>query len=345
LAALALPAPAQAAPTLFFDVRAPAREPTPPVATRALERRPGDQAVAATASPAVNATRATVRRLAIRAPARQAANPRRVKRPPRHGHGHLSCSMKRPFGPPQSRAALATRAIPHRISAVASSPPRLVAMWLVGVTAFTTVLALQQRADARCEAQLVLFEIRSRVGELGQIAHSSQPGPAKRPLKLVEADLDAAERRIGAEVARLGRLDPDRGHAQIERHVDAFFAVIDRTLPFIAKGDDVNGSAIFAKSYEPGGPAFALTPALEARDARADGDRARLLAYVGSIVAMPVTLLAFSLMLQRAIQARRRAVQARERIENVDADVLARVGRRRRLPTWSTCASASLGRS
>jgi hypothetical protein len=220
-------------------------------------------------------------------------------------------------------------------------------MWLVGVTALTTVLALQQRADARREAQLVLFEIRSRVGELGQIAHSSQPGPAKRPLKLVEADLDAAERRIGAEVARLGRLDPDRGHAQIERHVDAFFAVIDRTLPFIAKGDDVNGSAIFAKSYEPGGPAFALTPALEARDAsaRADGDRARLLAYVGSIVAMPVTLLAFSLMLQRAIQARRRAVQARERIENVDADVLARVGEAEELPTWSTCASASLGRS
>ena len=45
LVALALPAQAHAAPRPFFDVRAQAREVTPPAATRALERRLGDQAV------------------------------------------------------------------------------------------------------------------------------------------------------------------------------------------------------------------------------------------------------------------------------------------------------------
>ena len=204
-------------------------------------------------------------------------------------------------------------------------------MWALGLSAVAAVFALERRVDDRVRAQLVTAQLRKEISDLSPLAFSSNEG---LPEKAVQARLDAAERHIGADAARLGELAGDqRDTARLIEPARAMFRILAQVNTLASAGRMNAASAVMGKATRRGAPESALARVFSQlnREYNVEAVSARRLAEAGTLFAVVAVLLAFSFALHRA------TTLARERDREALTDELTGLANRRQLFSEGDC--------
>ncbi|HUF02292.1 MAG TPA: EAL domain-containing protein [Gaiellaceae bacterium] len=186
----------------------------------------------------------------------------------------------------------------------------LVAMWLVGVAAIAAVLVLQDRLDARRQAQIVLADL-DRLVEHGPVIPFAV-FPVGGSADEARAYLHNDARQFEASAHRLAALDLDDDEygAQIDAMGTRYYADLEEILDLVVAGDLARAGQRAIGLGRDDGRQVALRRVLESRRADLAGDAsdALRLSEAGSAFAVFLTLVAFSIALYRATRSRRRAL-------------------------------------
>jgi diguanylate cyclase (GGDEF)-like protein len=176
----------------------------------------------------------------------------------------------------------------------------LLSMWILGLSAVGTVFVLEQKLDSRRRAQVMTAELRKEVSDLSPLAFSSNQGLTRAE---VQAELDKAERQIGRDAVRLGRLSGDATDATVlMAEAQRMFPLLARANILASAGHANEGGVLMGKAGSPGGPEYELGRIFAGFSTEFDQQAARMKLYaeVGSLLAIAAVLFAFSLALQRA---------------------------------------------
>lgn len=181
-------------------------------------------------------------------------------------------------------------------------------MWLVGLIALGAVVLLQQRVDTTRRGQLVLADVGAQIGVAPSIAFSTSLGSQASSAQ-VQRRLAAARARFDAAVGDLARLDSAEHAVELTRLGDAFFETLEQVRASVHNGKPARAAQIMGTAQRAGGTEFELRQAVE-RARRTEGieaGRGGLLAGLGSVLVIVLTLLACSYAFLGAVRARRRA--------------------------------------
>jgi len=198
-------------------------------------------------------------------------------------------------------------------------------MWMLGLSALSGIFVLERQVDARSDAQVVTAVLQREVDALSPMAFNSDQGFSQRQ---VRAQLNAAARQIGRDAVRLGQLSGDRRDTTlILSSVLPMLAVLQRANVLASTGHAAAAGALMGRAASPGAPEFTLNRLFARFSTEFDHQaaHARLLAELGSLLAIVSVLLAFSLALHRASSL------AREKHRETLIDPLTGLANRRKL--------------
>jgi diguanylate cyclase (GGDEF)-like protein len=208
----------------------------------------------------------------------------------------------------------------------------LAAIWLLGLTSLAAVLVLQGRLDERRRAQIAVSSLRVQVSGLPKMALGLN-GPHTRAQ--VQADLEAAERRIAATARSLDRLGGNHRDSQlIVREERPLFAVLTRANTIARSGRLRTATVTLGLALLPGAPGYRLNRTFDTISAKYDREAAsaRKLADVGTVFAIVLLLLAFSVVISRASKlAREKQLLLEQSRHDALTDELTGLANRRKL--------------
>ncbi len=211
-----------------------------------------------------------------------------------------------------------------------------VAIWAIGLTALTVVIALEARVDNERHAQAVVASMQRQVGDLAGVAFNpavTAPGTAPTVAQ-TNLRMGAGKKTILASLSTLAALGGKTEARRIEALTARYFVSIDRIAQLVARGGSREAALQFGRAGRPGGTYGALLDAL-ARANTSDGStasRSRVIGSVGAVVAILFMLIAFSFVLYRAARLAREKQEFLEasRIEAL-TDSLTGLSNRRKL--------------
>jgi diguanylate cyclase (GGDEF)-like protein len=193
----------------------------------------------------------------------------------------------------------------------------LLVIWLLGLATLGAVLLVQQRLDQRRRAQVAVADLRLQVNLLPRIAlnltHRLTPLEVRGELRAGEASIATTARRLD------GLSGGDRDATLIMSRARPAFALLDLVSVLASSGHFQSATNLLGLTLLPGGAGYKLNAAFDEVDAEYDRQAAdaRALADAGTIAAIVLMLIAFSLALQRAI---RLAGENRRLLEQSRAD-------------------------
>ena len=205
----------------------------------------------------------------------------------------------------------------------------LVAIWTVGLIALGAVIEFQQRLDAARRGQVVIAQIHNQQGALLGVAFSpATAGKANAPSEQQTArELAQAQKTLDGSVAALARLGHSDAPARIAALTKSYSRFVDRLSVLVNHGKSGPAALASGASERPGGITAALTDELARADNSygADATRSKIVASIGTITAILSLLLAFSIVFQHSVRARRRSQR------DASTDALTGLGNRRKL--------------
>ncbi len=176
----------------------------------------------------------------------------------------------------------------------------VIAIWLLGLASLASVLLLEGRLDQRRHAQLAVASLRVQVGALPKIA-LGLAGPDKRVA--VQSELSSAEQQITATADTLNRFAGNRSDSQlIMSEAGALYPLLARANTIASSGHLRTATVMLGLALLPGAPGYRLNATFEAIGTKYDhqASSARELAEIGSVFAIGLLLVAFSVALWHA---------------------------------------------
>jgi diguanylate cyclase (GGDEF)-like protein len=208
----------------------------------------------------------------------------------------------------------------------------LITMWLLGLLSLGAVLVLQGRLDARRQAQVTVAGLRLQMNELPRVALDINHGFTQAE---VAAELRSREASITATAASLNGLSGGtRDSLLVMDRLSLVFALLDRVNILASSGHLQAATDTLGFALIPGAAGYELNSLFD----RIGGDYgrqaadARRFADIGSVVAIFLVLIAFSLVLHRATRLARDKHQLLEQSrEDAFTDQLTGLWNRRKL--------------
>jgi diguanylate cyclase (GGDEF)-like protein len=183
----------------------------------------------------------------------------------------------------------------------------LAPIWALGGLGLAATIGLQERADGRRQAQVAVQSLAEQASDLPGIAFGTA-GHALTQTQ-VKAELVRAERQFTDSVQKLGSVMHDPVATRIHAESGPYFDKVGQALLLVAAGRLGQASAVFGRIDRPGGAEYRLKQVLADTMAKyhREAQSALLWSYLGAAAAVAILLLAFTLVLTRAVFARRTA--------------------------------------
>ncbi len=181
----------------------------------------------------------------------------------------------------------------------------VVAIWLLGLASLASVLLLQGRLDQRRHAQLAVASLQVQVNVLPKTA-LGLTGPSSR--RRVQAQLTSAERQIDATAETLNGWAGNRSDSRlIMTEVQALYPLLARANTIASSGHLRAATVMLGLALLPGGPGYRLNQTFQTIETKYDrqASSARELAEIGSVFAIVLLLVAFSVALWHAVRLTR----------------------------------------
>ncbi len=217
----------------------------------------------------------------------------------------------------------------------------LIGIWALGLVALGSVIVFENRSDRTRRAQVVIQKMQNQQGAILAVAFS----PATAGTGAIPDPAVIAQRLAGAKRTYMASIDTIEGlgnsdsPARIRAASVRYLRLIDRISALVAANDSRPAALALGASELPGGAKAVLQAELDRADTRygADADRSRVVATVGTVVAILFLLGAFSIALQYTVRARKRSHH------EASTDSLTGLGNRRALFADMEERLASLG--
>ncbi len=181
----------------------------------------------------------------------------------------------------------------------------LLTMWLLGLVSLGAVLSLESRFDQRRQAQLAVADVRLQLNELPRVALDINHVFTRAE---VGAELKGREARIAVPARSLDRLSGNSlDSSLIMARTGPVFALLDRVNTVSSAGRLAEATDALGMSLIPGSPGFELNAALDTMSAAysQQAREARDFAEFGSVFAIVLVLIAFSVALHRSTRLAR----------------------------------------
>jgi diguanylate cyclase (GGDEF)-like protein len=178
-------------------------------------------------------------------------------------------------------------------------------MWLLGLSSLAAVLVLQDRLDQRRRAQVAVAELRLQMNEMPRVALDITHRFTQAE---VRAQLRERETAIAETAASLDGLSGDNRDARlIMTRARPAFALLDRVNTLASSGHFETATDLLGLALLPGAAGYELNGAFDQIGAKygRQATSARELADIGSVGAIVLVLIAFSLALHRAARLAR----------------------------------------
>jgi diguanylate cyclase (GGDEF)-like protein len=204
----------------------------------------------------------------------------------------------------------------------------LVSIWVAGLVAMGAVIRFEQRVDESRRAQIVIEHMRTQEGDVLALAFAAAITKAAAvPTKERLARMDAVKSPLNRSLETLAGLGGSEAPNRIRALKTVDFALMDRLSLLVSQGRSGKAALELGASQQPTGIRARLAAEFDSADV-AYGDaaaRSRVVAVIGTCVAIVLLLLAFSVVFQISVRARRRS-----QLE-ATTDVLTGLGNRRKL--------------
>jgi diguanylate cyclase (GGDEF)-like protein len=217
--------------------------------------------------------------------------------------------------------------------------PLLVTMWTLGIAAAVAVILLQQHADERRQAQVVLERIHSGVRELGSAPWTPAGDRTISAETRARSAVAARKRALSADLKQLDTLDADNASRSIAESMRPYEVTLGQVVDLVAAGLVDSARQLTADELEGKLPAIDRAIAAAEANYQRDATTGLRASYVGSVLAILLALGAFSVALLRSVRSRQRAealaaenhtLLEHSRMEAV-TDALTGLGNRRKL--------------
>jgi len=172
-------------------------------------------------------------------------------------------------------------------------------IWLLGLASLASILVLQGRLDQRRRAQLAVSSLRVQVGMLPKLALDLNGGLTQAQ---VQAELDSARQQIMTTAASLDSLSGNRSDSRlIRRDARPLFTLLTRANAVASAGHLRAATVQLGLALLPGAPGYRLNEAFDAVGVKygREASSARRLADAGTVSAIVLLLVAFSIVLRR----------------------------------------------
>ena len=174
------------------------------------------------------------------------------------------------------------------------------AIWLLGLASLGAVLVLQERLDQRRHAQITVATLRTQVSLLPKVA-LGLTGKLSRPE--AQAELRREEQEITDTASTLDGLSGNHSDSRrIIEEVSLLFPLLDRANAVASSGHLRAATLRLGLALLPGQPGYTLNSTFDEIGGKygREASAARTLADIGSVAAIVLLLVAFTVVLWRA---------------------------------------------
>jgi diguanylate cyclase (GGDEF)-like protein len=214
------------------------------------------------------------------------------------------------------------------LTPLARSAMVIASIWIIGLAAMGAVIQFQEKVDQSRRAQAVIEQMRNQEGAVLAVAFAAATTRAAAvPAQERISRMDGAKSRLDQSLATLRQLGDGAAPRRIAALKTEDFAFLDRLSLLVARGASRQAALELGASQQPTGVRGRLAAEFDRADVSygAAASRSRLVAAIGTVVAIVILLFAFSIAFQLSVRARRRS-----HLE-ATTDVLTGLGNRRKL--------------
>jgi diguanylate cyclase (GGDEF)-like protein len=205
----------------------------------------------------------------------------------------------------------------------------LVGIWMLGLIALGAVVGFERRVDQSRHAQVVIEQLRNEGGAL--LATAFDPATVAKPdvPPRVQTTLELAqEKRVfNASLATLAHLDHGSTPATIAVAGHRHFRLVGRLSVLVADNHSAQAALELGRSHRPGGVETKLDQTLAEANTHygTAATQSRTVASIGTVTAILFLLIAFTIVFQHSVRARKRSHS------DATTDALTGLGNRRKL--------------